>query len=109
MNKFDEAINLMEKIAGPNELEVWFEKSDFIDMIENLREEYAPTVEMTKDRKDNLIYMKKEGYSFLETIADIDSGVLIREFDSYWNPLTEEQLMRAWLDPNVIKVVEGEQ
>lgn len=77
----------------------------FYTILEGLRKEYAPTVEMTKRHKDNLIYMKNEGYSFFETIADIDSGVLIREFDSYWNPLTVDELMQAWLHPDTIKVV----
>ena len=77
-------------------------------ILNSLKQEYAPTVEMTKRHKYNLIYMKNEGYSFFETIADIDSGVLIREFDSYWNPLTVDELMKAWLHQETIKVVDEE-
>ena len=71
-----------------------------------LLEKYAPTIEMTKGQKDDLIFMQQEGYSFVETIADVDGGVLIHTFDSYWKPLTQEQLMQAWLHPETIKVVD---
>lgn len=109
MDKFDEAEAKVGTYLKNNDLSNSEENDKFFyTILEGLRKEYAPTVEMTKRHKDNLIYMKKSGYSFVETIADIDSGVLIREFDSYWRPLTQEQLMQAWSHTDTIKVVGGD-
>jgi len=100
---FDEAIEHFKNNTDISGIAVFLD--DVEDTLKEMRDEYAPTVEMTKRHRDNLIDMKNEGYSFFETIADIDSGVLIREFDSYWNPLTVDELMQAWLHPDTIKVV----
>ena len=97
---FDEALDELEPRT------IW--SDEMRDLLEQLRQEYAPKIEMSKRHADNLIDMKNDGYSFVETIADIDSGVLIREFDSYWNPLTVDELMQAWLHPETIKIIDEE-
>ena len=99
---FEEIIEKLKK----HDITKLFNSYTVIKIIEDLRKEYVPKIEMTKEQKDTLIYIKKEGLSFVDTITDTDGGVLIHEFDSYWLPLTEEQLMRAWVYPKSIKVEE---
>lgn len=104
MNKFDEVLNklnLNTENAGywkPYQIQL------ITDVIEDLRQEYAPTVEMTKGQektvrdekyKDNLTGLLTGGGNYFDIL--------------FWEPLNEIQVAHAWLDPNVIKVVEGEQ
>lgn len=82
--------------------------SEIIRLIEFLRQEYAPTIEMTKEQHDYILPLIKEGkelganftefwevYKFIGASKKID-----QTFDS------QEQAMIVWLHPETIKVVD---
>ena len=82
--------------------------SEIIRLIEFLRQEYAPTIEMTKEQYDYILPLIKEGkelgatftefwevYKFIGASKKIDLT-----FDS------QERAMQAWLHPETIKLVE---
>ena len=98
---FDEALDELEPRT------IW--SGEMRDLLEQLRQEYAPKIEMSKRHADTLIYMKNDGYSFGETIGDVDSGVAIHQFYSYWYPLNVDELMQAWLHPETIKIIDEEE
>jgi len=77
-------------------------------IIESLKEENAPTVEMTKEHRVELLMMRDNQEPLVEILADLDGGVLLKDFDNYWEPLTEKQLIQAWLNPETIVVTDSE-
>lgn len=107
---FDEAIN---ELGAHN-----FGHRDLLEVLKELRETYAPTVEMTKAEKELFTLQKKE----LE-----EEGKRVNNFEYFVNMLTfsnelhdyaldglldeyetdSKQLMLAWLHPELIKVVES--
>ncbi|MBZ5995369.1 hypothetical protein KII97_02455 [Leuconostoc gelidum subsp. gasicomitatum] len=105
MNKFDEAIEKLRK----HDITKLFNSYTVTEIVEDLRQEHAPTVEMTQDQKDTLINLKHDHAPISFIFSANACWEIVSAFDEFWEPLTEEQLMRAWLDPNVIKVVEEEQ
>lgn len=75
-------------------------------IVDTLRQEYAPTIDMTLSQKENLLKMKENKFSLIEIVAEFDDGELINDFDSYWGNLTERKLVQAWLHPETIRVIE---
>ena len=71
------------------------------------KDQLQPTVEMTSHQKENLLMMKENKFSLIEIVAEFDDGNLINDFDDfYWFPMTEIQLVQAWLHPETIKIVD---
>lgn len=100
--EIDEALDLIEYEDMANRV---------VEIIDSLKEEYAPTVEMTKEQKQILDSYREPGlydgdyafYAFYDEAHDyrlslIDTGL----FDN----ITEKQLMQAWLQPETIKIVD---
>lgn len=82
----------------------------FYETINKLRKEYAPTVEMTKTEKNNILSSKKYGLSFINFYADVMHQSTAIKFGVQTNPelyksFSEEKLMQAWLHPETIKVI----
>lgn len=105
---FDEAIERVNEISYDEATDVWFEKEDLFSLINDLREEYAPTIEMTKVGKNYLLYYL-ENSSFGSFISDINlvrSGTIGVEPTDYFEDLSDEDLMQAWSHPETIKVVD---
>lgn len=113
---FDEAIEKLEQLAnfevgkttGNIRRDFKLELGDVRDLLTELREEYAPTVEMTKVGKNYLLYYL-ENSSFGSFISDINlvrSGTIGVEPTDYFEDLSDEDLMQAWLHPELIKVVD---
>lgn len=72
----------------------------FYSIIEQLREEYAPTIEMTEAGK-NALLSSLEDEEF-ETFFDfIEYGAY-----RYRGEVSIDDLMRAWLHPELIKVTD---
>jgi len=72
-----------------------------------LQQEYAPTIKMTKNDKDILLY-NIENYSFdvfTENISLSDKEKFGLPANKEFQGLSIEDLMRAWLHPEIIKVV----
>ncbi|NFA02006.1 hypothetical protein [Weissella cibaria] len=107
---FDEAIN---ELGARN-----FGHRDLLEVLKELRETYAPTVEMTKAEKDlftrQMKVIKEEGKHvnnfeyFVNALTfsnDLHDNALDRLLDEYQTD--SKQLMLAWLYPELIKVVES--
>lgn len=95
--KFDEAIDLINEISYDEATDVWFEKEDLFSLINDLREEYAPTVEMTKKQYHSFGLWKYHTPGWNMTNA--------AEFARDEN-MKATDAMTAWLHPETIKVVD---
>lgn len=105
--KFDEAETKVENLVGDLNIPLGVEGS-LLDIIDKLREEYAPTVEMTEIGKNYLLYYL-ENSSFGSFISDINlvrSGTIGVKSTDYFEDLSDEELMQAWLHPDKVKVVD---
>ncbi|WP_260353923.1 hypothetical protein [Leuconostoc falkenbergense] len=76
-----------------------------------LRQEYAPTIEMTKTEKNNILSSKKYGLSFINFYEDVMHQSTAIKFGTRTTPelyksFSEEKLMQAWLHPETIKIVD---
>ena len=85
------------------------EPSEYIDWLKSLKEEYAPDVVMNQSEYEMFSYYL-DSYTFeafLEAVHHMDTAVLFGVgTEVYFEDLTEEDLMSAWLHPSTIKVVE---
>ena len=71
-------------------------------VINLLREEYAPTVEMTKEQRD--LILRNQDEDKLYEIMGTEDGYY---FDSlYWGDLEPHEVAQAYLHPETIKAVE---
>lgn len=100
---FDEAIKCANEDSFVEEMlsdAMYLE--DVIELLENLREEYAPTVEMTEVQRD-LILRNRDEDKLYEIMGDEDGYY----FDSlYWGDLEPREVAQAYLHPDTIKVVD---
>ena len=109
--KFDEAFEKVEKLAnfevgkttGDIRRDFKLELGDVRDILAELREEYAPTVEMTKKQYEILVMSRNNAVNRVDKV-----GLL--EFMGAYSLLNQEidhlTLMRAWLYPETIKIKE---
>ena len=108
---FDEAIKYAKENSFVEEmLSDVVELEDVIEILEKLKKEYAPTVEMTKTEKNNILSSKKYGLSFINFYADVMHQSTAIKFGVQTNPelyksFSEEKLMQAWLHPETIKII----
>lgn len=100
---FDEANKIVEAFDEDPELEDWMPDSKVYKIIEGLREEYAPTVEMTDVQYKILVRARNNAVNRIDKV-----GLL--EFMSAYSLLNLEidhlSLMKAWLHPETIKIVD---
>ena len=75
---------------------------DAIHVINLLRQEYAPTVEMTKSQKD-LILRNQDEDKLYEIMGDDDGYYFNAEFSGDLEP---HEVASAYLHPETIKIVE---
>ena len=94
---FDEATTKVENIVGDLNIPLGVEGT-LLDIIEILREEYAPTIEMTSGNKATFM---EDGDSLTKLLTGYYGFDIL-----YWGDLTERQLATAWLHPETIKVVD---
>jgi len=86
---------------------------DTIQIINDLRKEYAPTINMTQEEYEYFKTFRYTDSSFTQLSESImKQGDLVKfglkSAPLYLMGLPEEQLMQAWLHPESIKVI-GEQ
>lgn len=93
---FDEAVREVQLISM-NGLDDMSGK-DTIRLINMLREEYAPTVEMTSGNKGTFI---QEGDSLSKLLTGYFGFDVL-----YWGDVSERKVAQAWLHPETIKVVD---
>ncbi|ARN63736.1 hypothetical protein BMS97_06045 [Leuconostoc mesenteroides subsp. mesenteroides] len=103
---FDEAIEelrlaIPEKFYSPtmHDISVMLEAQNKV--INLLREEYAPTVEMTEGQAKTILD-PEQGKNITNLLTDE-----VPNFDYlFWEPLTDKQVVQAWLHPETIKIVD---
>lgn len=77
-----------------------------IGVLSSVREEYAPTVEMTKEDKQSLLDLKSRAtfYFFNQSVKKWQQDRIGLQMP--YGCLTEDELMQAWLHPETIKIVD---
>lgn len=82
--------------------------SEIIRLIEILRQEYAPTVEMTKEQHDYIAPLIKEGKELGATFTEFWEAYKFIGASKKIKPAfkSQEQAMQVWLHPETIKVVD---
>ena len=85
-----------EPAIGPIEVE---------EIINGLKDTYAPTIEMTKNQY-LFITSEYEKESVVDAVANLTADNIIKEefHSNFWSPLSENQVVQAWLHPETIKV-----
>lgn len=101
--KFDE---LIEKLLNNEDYAAYgLSVDDVITLIEDLRLEYAPTIEMTKRQYEILVLSRNNAVNRVDKV-----GLL--EFMSAYSLLNQEidhlSLMQAWIHPETVKLVDYE-
>lgn len=95
---FDEVIEKSRVLSMDGTQQIY--SDDVIQLINELRQEYAPTVEMAEGQAKTILD-PEQGEKLTALLAD---GV--PNFDYlFWEPLTEKQVAQAWLHPETIKVI----
>lgn len=102
---FDEAIDLINEINYDEATDVWFEKEDLFSLINDLREEYAPTVEMNEMQMKQMMSFK-EFDSWFSTFMYKQGLGQLPAFSDFITTQRENELMQAWLHTDTIRVVD---
>lgn len=75
---------------------------DLFELIEGLRETYATKIKMTSEQKDELVqFLGESDFGFENFWICLGSGA------DLYNEFTENELMQAWLHPELIEVTDG--
>ena len=91
---FEEALKLVEEKAS-----VYWGTYRVENLVNDLQETYAPKIKMTFEQKDELMqFLDDSGYGFETFWFCLGSG------DSIYKEFTENELMLAWLHPELIEV-----
>ena len=92
---FEEAIEIIEEVDG--------EVGAIGYIINKLQETYAPKIKMTSEQKEEFMeFLNSPDDNFENFWFCLGSGDSL-----YKNKISEEDLMRAWLHPELIEVVDG--
>lgn len=114
---FDEAIEVLansenNKLVKEGQLAYGLYRTyDVVGVLQKLKQEYAPTIEMTKNDRDILLY-SLQNYSFdvfSESIALSDKEKFGLPVNKEFKGLSIEDLMQAWLHPETIKIIDNEE
>ena len=74
---------------------------DLFELIEGLKEAYAPKIKMTFEQKDELMqFLDESDFGFENFWFCLGSG------SNLYNEFTENELMRAWLHPELVEVTD---
>ncbi len=99
---FDEAINKYKNLSYQSYgLYPIYTNEDVYKLLEELKKEYAPTVEMTEGQAKTILD-PEEGKYITNLLTDETQN-----FDYlFWEPMTGKEVVQAWLHPETIKVVD---
>ena len=104
---FEEAIELIEDECRVEAEDGFSTKEKDLDtflalsIIKNLKETYAPKIKMTFEQKDELMqFLDESDFGFENFWFCLGSGA------NLYNEFTENELMRAWLHPELIEVTD---
>ncbi|AIS74041.1 hypothetical protein [Leuconostoc phage LLC-1] len=100
---FDEAIEHFRNNTDISGTAVFL--NDVEDTLKELREEYVPTVEMTKTQ---YAFITSEYENIVDAVANLSVDNILKEnfHQNFWKPLTQREVVIAWLHPETIKVVD---
>jgi len=107
--KFNEAIDEVRSHENTyDETSGTMQTFSVLDMIDELREEYAPTIEMTKIQYNYIAPLIKEGQELGATFTEFWEVYKFIGASKKITPAfkSQEQAMRVWLHPETIKEVE---
>ncbi|MDV3544890.1 hypothetical protein [Leuconostoc falkenbergense] len=90
---FDEALDQLEPRT------IW--SSEMRDLLEQLRQEYAPTVEMTEEQKDIIMNLLDDS-----DISQDDWKTMINDDSPELPKISYRQAIMAYMNPETIKVVD---
>ena len=103
---FEEAIEIIEEECRVEAEDGFSTKEKDLDtflalsIIKNLQETYAPKIKMTSEQKEELMaFVNSPDDKFENFWFCLGSGDSL-----YKNKISEEDLMRAWLHPELIEV-----
>ena len=103
---FEEAIELIEDECRVEAEDGFSTKEKDLDtflalsIIKNLQETYTPKIEMTSEQKEEFMaFVNSPDNNFENFWLCLGSGDSL-----YKNKISEEDLMRAWLHPELIEV-----
>lgn len=101
---FDEAIKKLEE----HDITKLFNSHTIIEIVKQLQQEYAPTVEMTKEQHDYIWPLIKEGKELGATFTEFWEVYKFIGASKKLKPAFEsqEQAMQLWLHPEIINVVD---
>ena len=105
---FDEAMAKVGTYLKNNDLSNSDNNDRFFYIILNdLRQEYAPTVEMTKTQY-SFITSEYEQKNVVDAVANLTVDDILKEnfHQSFWKPLTQNEVVQSWLHPETIKIVD---
>lgn len=101
---FDEQIKKYKEFSYDSYgLHPVYNNQDVYELLEELKKEYAPTVEMTMEGHD-MLFKYLEYSTFAGFIQEVLVDYSTRE--RLYGDLSIEDLMQAWLHPETIKVVD---
>ena len=96
---FDEAIDEVRSHENTyDETSGTIQTFSVLDMIDELREEYAPTIEMTKEQARVFQRYYDSERPFNKSELEYPDNLFMRS-------IKEKDLIKAWLHPETIKVV----
>ena len=97
---FEEAIEIIEEVDG--------EVGAFRYIINKLQETYAPKIKMTSEQKEEFMLFKEDEdiQLALNSFNPEKFWFCMGSGDSLYKNLSENQLITAWLHPELIEVVE---
>ena len=106
--KFEEAIEIIEDECRVEAEDGFSTKERDLDtflalsIIKNLKENYAPKIKMTSEQKEQFMaFVNSPDNNFENFWFCLGSGDSL-----YKNKISEDDLMRAWLHPELIEVVD---
>ena len=109
---FDEAIEKLrlaipEKFYSPTLHDIAVMVEAQTKVINLLREEYAPTIEMTKTQY-RFINSEYEQKNIVDAVANLTVDEILKEnfHKSFWEPLSQREVVQSWLHPETIKIVD---
>lgn len=113
--KFDEAFKCAKEnsfIESYEDIYVYnhvIDLDDVIEILEKLEDEYAPTIEMTKGQYA-FITSEYERENVVDAVANLTVDDFLKEnFDAkFWEPLTQREVVQAWLHPDDIQIIDKE-
>lgn len=84
----------------------WKIRAKMYEDLETLKKQLPPTVEMTKEDKQSLLDLKSRAtfYYFNQCVEKWQQNRIGLQIP--YGGLTEDELMQAWLHPEMIKVVD---